>query len=350
MSNKEEKKTLPEERYDKKLFKQAVKAAQEAKKIEDIQRRKKRVGRFLLIGVGVVTLAFTVYLMLPLFKPKSEYIVSEKYPEYLSYLNIDGEVLSGYFDKKVSVDGLKAESVLVFNPLTGDVLLEKNSNERKSVASLTKLMTAIITLENFNLDDTVTVSLENFPEGISLQLGVKDGDKITVENILKAMLISSYNDSAYVIANAYPYGGYDGFIKAMNRKAVMLNMNDTHFSNPAGLDEKENYSTANDIAILASVSRKYPIVLDMVEREREIVNWSSESGLLSTEVLTTNKLFEDVKYVHGLKTGNTDLAGQCFVGYFIYPNGKELITVILNSTDRFGDTKVIEGYARSILK
>lgn len=350
MQKEERKKTLPEERYDKKLFKQAVKAAQEAKRVEDIQRRKKKLGKYLLIFIGVITLSFIVYLILPLFMAKSEYTLSLQYPINLSYKGIKSEDLNGYFDRDISVDSLKADSVLVYNPITGDILLEKKSNERKSIASITKLMTAIITIENFNLDDTVTVSLENFPNGITLQLGVKQGDKITVENILKAMLISSYNDSAYVIANAYPYGGYDGFIKAMNRKASMLNMDNTHFSNPAGLDQDENYSTAYDVAILSSVSRKYPLILDMVEREREIVNWSSESGLLSTEVLTTNKLFEDVKYAHGLKTGNTDLAGQCFVGYFVYPSGNELITVILNSSDRFGDTKIIEGYARALLK
>lgn len=350
MEEKSNQKKLPNERYDKKLFKQAVKAAQEAKKVEEIQRRRKRLGKSLLIFISVLSFAFVIYLVLPLFKPKSEFTISESLPNYLSYSSINGEVLNGYLEKGISVDSLKAQSVLVFNPSNGDILFEKNAYEKKSIASITKLISAIVILENFNLDDTVTVSLENIPEGTTLQLGVKDGDKITVENILKAMLISSYNDSAYVIANAYPYGGYNGFIKAMNRKAGMLNMRGSHFENPAGLDQEGNYSTAFDIGILASVSRKYPIILDMVQRREDIVKWNSDSGLVSTKVLTTNKLFDDNKYVYGLKTGNTDLAGQCFVGYFKYSNKKELITVILNSSDRFGDTKILEGYTRSLLK
>jgi len=350
MEEKGKQKKLPEERYDKKLFKQAVKAAQEAKRIEDVKRRRKRLGKSILVFVGVLTVGFIVYLVIPIFKPKSEFTTSQSLPNYLLYSSINGEVLNGFVEKDISVDSLKAQSVLVFNPSSGDILFEKNAYEKKSIASLTKLLSAIVTIENFNLEDTVTVNLENIPQGTTLQLGAKSGDKITVENILKAMLISSYNDSAYIIANAYPYGGYDGFIKAMNRKAAMLNMKNSHFSNPAGLDQEDNYSTAYDVGILASVSRRYPIILDMVQRRKDTVRWNSDSGLVSTEVLTTNKLFEDVKNVYGLKTGNTDLAGQCFVGYFKYSNQKELVTVILNSSDRFGDTKVLEGYTRSLLK
>jgi len=350
METKEKKKILPEERYDKKLFKQAVKAAQEAKRVEEKQRSKKRWAKVGFISLVLVVIAFCIYLIVPLFQPKSEYTVANIYPKSLGYEKLVGEDVGGYIDKSISVDSLKAQSAIVFNPSNGDILFEKDTHERKSIASLTKLISAIVVLESFKLDDVITVSLENIPQDLSLQLGAKDGDKISIENIFKAMLISSYNDAAYIVANAYPYGGYEGFIKAMNRKAEMLKMKESNFSNPAGLDQEGNYSTAFDIAILVSVVRNYPEIMDMVKREREIVNWSNNSGLLSTEVLTTNKLLEESTYIKGLKTGITDLAGQCFAGYFVYPNGNELVTVVLNSAERFEDTKTIEKYARPLLK
>jgi len=350
MEEKSKQKKLPEERYDKKLFKQAVKAAKEAKEIELKQRRRKRLRKDIIIFLSAITFSFVIYLILPLLQPKAEYTIAIKYPVDLGYKEITGEILNGYTDSNLEISNLKSQSILVFNPLNGDILFEKDSLEKKSIASLTKLMSAIIILENFKLDDIVTVSLENIPKDVYLQLGVKEGDKITVENILKAMLISSYNDSAYVIANAYPYGGYDGFIKAMNRKAEALNMKGSHFVNPAGLDQEGNYSTAFDIGILASVARKYPDIMNTVKKEKDTVTWSTQGGLLSTEVVSTNKLIQKSRYIGGLKTGNTDLAGECFVGYFVYPSGNELITVVLNSQDRFGDTESIEGYVRKVLK
>jgi D-alanyl-D-alanine carboxypeptidase (penicillin-binding protein 5/6) len=298
----------------------------------------------------VVVIAFCIYLIVPLFEPKNEYTVANIYPKSLRYERLVGEDINGYEDKSISVVNLKAQSAIAFNPSNGDILLEKDIHERKSVASLTKLISAIVVLESFKFDDVITVSLENIPQDLSLQLGAKEGDKISIENILKAMLISSYNDTAYIVANAYPYGGYEGFIKAMNRKAEMLKMNESHFSNPAGLDQDDNYSSAFDISTLVSVVRNYSEIMNIVIKEREVINWSNNSGLLSTEVLTTNKLLQESIYIKGLKTGITDLAGQCFVGYFVYPNGNELVTVVLNSSERFEDTKTIEKYSRPLLK
>lgn len=349
MEKKEKEKILPQERYDKKLFKQAVKAAQAAKLVEEKQKRRRKAKKSLLIFLLLLLICFGIYLVLPFFEPKQEYTVAIKHPTSLMYEEIQEHILNEYSDDTLALSNLQAESVIVFNPLNGEVLFEKESNEKRNIASLTKLISAIITLENFDLDDVITVSLENIPEDLHLQLGVKDGDSISVENILKAMLVSSYNDSAYIIANAYPYGGYEGFVKAMNRKTEMLRMKNTSFSNPAGLDQEGNYSSAFDMGILSSVSRKYPEILSIVDSEKEIVSWSTQNGLLSTEVVSTNKVINEIKYIKGLKTGNTDLAGECFIGYFLYPSGNELITVVLNSQDRFGDTTIIERYARQVL-
>ena len=340
--------SLPDERYDIKLYKQAVKASKEAKRIAEKERRKKRVERTFLGIILFIVLCFGIYLISKIFVPKPEYIEAYEYPLSLSYEPIQEEI-HPHTSLNLDVE-LSAQSAIAFNPVDGNILYEKDSSKRVDIASLTKLMSVVVALDTFDLDESITVSTDNIPQDLDWKLGLKDGDVITVENILKAMLISSYNDAAYVLANAYPYGGYEGFIKGMNRMAKVLRMYSSNFSNPAGIDDPLNYSTAHDVAILSSVVRKYPQVLDIVNMGKDTINWSSSDGLVSKEIMTTNQLYGTNKYMRGLKTGITDLAGQCFVGYFVYPSGNELITVIINSQDRFGETVLIEKYAREKLK
>ncbi len=348
MEEKKEK-PLSQDRYDRKLFKQAVKAAKEAKELEKRKKNRKSFlkGLFSVLILGVI--AVVVYFVPPLFTPKEQYTLSQRYPQRLMFEYIQEKNISYGQDESISVPSISAESAIVFNPVNGDILYEKNINEKRSIASLTKLMTAIVVIENFKLDDVIEVKLENIPQDLDWQSGLKEGDKISVENLFKAMLISSYNDTGYIFANEYPNGGYNEFINEMNSKAKELKMNSTHFSNPVGIDEQQNYSTALDIAILSSVVRKYSDILRVVRIEKEVINWSTKDGLVSKEILSTNKLFEKNKYIQGLKTGITDLAGQCFTGYFVYPNGNQLVTVVILSKDRFGDTTLLEKYSRSIL-
>lgn len=349
MEEKKEK-PLSKDRYDSKLFKQAVKAAKEAKELEKREKKKKRFLKGLLSVLILGIVVAIVYFLPPLFVPKNEFTLSQEYPKRVMYEYIQEERILYEQDESISVPSLSAESAIVFNPVNGDILYEKNINEKRSIASLTKLMTAIVVIENFQLDEVIDVKLENIPQDLDWQSGLKEGDKISVGNLLKAMLISSYNDTGYIFANAYSNGGYEGFINAMNTKTEVLKMNSSHFSNPVGIDEQENYSTVMDVAILSSVVTKYSEILKIVGLEKEVINWSTKDGLISKEILSTNKLFEENRYIKGLKTGITELAGQCFTGYFIYPNGNELVTVVINSKDRFGDTTLLEKYSRSILK
>ncbi len=342
--------SLPQERYDRELYKQAVKAAKEAKELERRDRKRDKVRKILLSFVLLPVVVISGYFVLSLFKPKAEYTLANESPKARKYDFIEEEKETTPFSTAtLSIPEISSQGAMVFNPVTGDVLYEKNVNEKRSIASLTKLMSAIIVLETFDLDDVITASRENIPEDMDWQLGVKEGDSITVENLLKSMLISSYNDSAYIIANAYPNGGYSAFIKAMNQKAKSLRMNSTTFSNPAGIDEEENFSTVKDVAILTSVVRKYPDILRIVKIGKEILNWGSSDGIASKEVFTTNQLYASTPYIKGLKTGITDLAGQCFVGYYVYPNGNEIVTIVVNSKNRFDETVLLEKYAREKL-
>ncbi len=342
-------KALPDERYDMELYKKAVKASREAREIAEKVKRKERIRKTSICFMAFVFLCIGIYLLNRVFVPKPEYLVAHEYPRALEYEAVSGELFHRYTDSHLDIE-LSAKNAIAFNSVNGDILYEKNAYEKVSIASLTKLMSVLVALDSFDLDEALIVSTQNIPEDLDWKLGLEDGDVITVENLLKAMLISSYNDSAYVLASAYPYGGYEGFIKAMNKKARGLRMFSSNFSNPAGIDDPLNYSTARDVAILASVARKYPKILNIVNLDKEIVSWNNKNGLTSKEIVTTNQLYGTNKYMKGLKTGITDLAGQCFVGYFVYPNGDELITVVINSKDRFNETMLIEKDAREKLK
>lgn len=339
-----------DKRYDRELFKKAVKAAKQAKEDERKLKAKKRIKRVFLFTFLSIFLSFGIYFLLTSIKPKEEYILSVSLPTESKWSDIEGESIFESIDKDINVKEISSKAAIAFNPLNGEILYEKNINEKMSVASLTKLISSIVVIETFSIQEVIDASTENIPKDLDWQLGLKDGDKVSIENLLKCMLISSYNDCAFVVANAYPYGGYTGFIKAMNTKAKELKMYSSSFSNPAGIDQEDNYSTVRDLALLISVSRKYDLIYKYANTGKEVVNWSTSQELISREIFTTNQLMGSNKYIRGLKTGITDLAGQCFAGYFVYSSGSELITVVINSNDRFVETALLESLARQSLK
>lgn len=250
----------------------------------------------------------------------------------------------------ISANNISAQSVLVFDSRNGSLIFQKNIDERRAIASITKLLSVIVALETFNLDDTIEVSLENMPENLDWKLELQEGDNIKVDALLKSMLLSSFNDTAYILANAYPNGGYSGFVKAMNNKAKVLRMHDSMFSNPAGLDNERNYSTARDVGKLVSASLNYKYILEVTGKASANISWNSGDELKSKTIYTTNQLYGVNPYSRGLKTGITKDAGQCFVGYFVYPNKAEIVTVVLGSEDRFTDTQNLERLSRQVLE
>ena len=343
-------KVLPDERYDEKLFKQAYKAGLEAKELEKKNSKKKKLFTLSLISLSVLLLVVLIFFLLSLRKDTLEYVESVSPTNHSVYVPILYEEKLKSIPLSISPSNISAQSALVFDSKSGSVIFEKNSTERKSVASITKLLSVIVALETFNIEDSIEVSVENIPEDLEWTLQLKQGDRIKIDYLLKAMLLSSYNDAAYVLANAYPNGGYDSFIKAMNSKAQSLRMKDSMFSNPAGLDNEKNYSTAQDVGKLVSAVLNYKYIVDLSSKGAVTISWNSGEELKSHVVYTTNQLYGVNSYIRGLKTGITKDAGQCFVGYFIYPSGSQLITVILGSTDRFTETQNLERLSRTVLE
>lgn len=337
-------------RYNEKLFKREYRALKESKKNAKIKQK-----RYVLLGYGVVSIGVLVFLYMcfllvsTLLQRKDEYLKSGNIPKSISK-EISGErVLPESISKKEFNGEISSVSALVFNPINGNIILEKNINEKRYVASLTKILSSMVIVERFNLKEVVEVSRENIPQDLDWQLGLQEGDRISVENILKAMLISSYNDVPFIIANAYPDGGYPAFISKMNMIARELRMYNSHFSNPSGLDEEENYSTALDIAQLVSSAKNYSQIMNIVGIESDNISWNRDSELITQRVKSTNELYGTNQNLKGFKTGITKLAGECFVGYYVYKNGNELITIVLGSEDRFKETAILERFGKSVL-
>jgi D-alanyl-D-alanine carboxypeptidase len=349
MNSVKKEKTLPDERYDEKLFKQAYKAGLEAKELEKKSMHKKKLLKFslVLIGVGCITVLLCVFVFFR--KEKPEYIESVERNKQEGLYEIEDEFSLSAMTLDVSVDGISAGSALVFDGKNGSILYEKNIDEKRSIASITKLISIMVALDTMNVEDSIDVHLENVPENLDWNLKLKEGDRIKIDYLLKSMLLSSFNDTAFVLANSYP-GGYDSFILEMNKKAKALRMDNSSFDNPAGLDSEKNFSTARDIGKLVSAALNYKYILNVVSVGAVKISWSSGNELMSETVYSTNQLYGVNRYVRGLKTGITDMAKQCFVGYFVYDNKKELITVVLGSEDRFKDTERLEYLSRQVLK
>jgi len=234
---------------------------------------------------------------------------------------------------------LTAKGVIVFDPDSGTVLYQKNDELPLLPASTTKIMTALIALEHYDLDDTVTISQESNSIGHSMNL--VRGEEISIENLLYGILVESGNDAAFALAQNYP-GGYSAFVERMNYRAEVLNLNRTHYRNVSGVEQAGHTTTARDLATLAKEALKNPIFAKMVNTKTITIASSDQS---TTHILRNiNELLGVVPGLIGVKTGWTENAGECLVAS-TQRNGHQIITVILGSTDRFGETEILTEWA-----
>lgn len=229
---------------------------------------------------------------------------------------------------------LSASSAILMDKESGRVLYEKSAREQRSIASITKLMTALVAVElHPDLSSTVTIKREwTGAEGSSMYL--KPEEKVTLEALLYGLMLSSGNDAALAIAG-YCGGDVESFVAEMNKKAAQLGMNDTHFANPNGLDDPDHYSTAYDMAILARA---------VLEREELRTIVSTRSVFIAGRSLTNhNKLLWRYEGCTGLKTGYTDEAGRTLVSSALR-DGQELIAVTLNAPNDWTDHAALFDY------
>jgi D-alanyl-D-alanine carboxypeptidase len=227
-------------------------------------------------------------------------------------------------------------SVVAFNPITSVTYYERNIDEKRAIASITKLMTSLVALDVYELDDVLTVTKKITITDRTLDLQV--GDKIVVSELLEATLIASKNDAAELLAQEYK-DGYAGFVDLMNEKAVSLGMNNSHFSNTSGYIDNDNYSTASDLRLLTLAAIRSDTIRELAEKSSGVFEYIRSGTIRTVDLRTTNELFGVVGSTAGLKTGYTVKSGQSFVGYFVSSEYDQVVTIILNSSDRFGETK-----------
>lgn len=225
---------------------------------------------------------------------------------------------------------VSARSAIVIEATGGTVVYEKDADTRRPMASTTKIMTALCAIESGRMDDTVTVSPDAVGvEGSSLYL--KAGDRLTLEALVKAVLLESANDAAAAIAVALD-GSVEAFAERMNSKAAQLGLVNTHFKNPHGLSDEEHYTTARELAQLAAYAMQN-------EDFRSIASSISDSidcGGSERAISNHNKLLRIYEGAVGVKTGFTKVSGRCLVSA-AERDGMMLVAVTLDAPDDWND-------------
>lgn len=240
---------------------------------------------------------------------------------------------------------ISAHSAVVMVAATGQVVYSKNMDEKRGMASTTKIMTSVIALESGLINKTVNAKSDDVNvEGTSL--GLKAGDKVTLLALVKGMLLSSGNDSANVTAT-FLGGDKEGFAHLMNNKAREIGMSSTSFRNPSGLTEEGHYSTAYDMALLGCYAIKNPLF-------REICSYKSCTVLLGDPqyektLYNHNRFLTMYEGAFGIKTGFTKASGRCLVTAVSRGN-VTLVAVTLNASDDWNDHKKLYDYCFSTIK
>lgn len=228
------------------------------------------------------------------------------------------------------VTGISAKAAVLYEPETGSFLYKKNADTPLPMASTTKIMTALVALDNASLTETVKIhDLAVGVEGSSAYL--KRGDEVTMEELLYALLLRSANDAAAAIA-FHISGSIEGFAILMNEKAEELGLCSTNFQNPHGLDGKEHYTTAKELAIIASHALDNAVFKEIVSTYKKTFNY----GDRQSTYINHNKLLNLYDGCIGVKTGFTKKSGRCLVGA-AEKDGLTFITVTLDAPNDWSD-------------
>lgn len=227
---------------------------------------------------------------------------------------------------------LNSRRCVIFDRTSKTVMYGKNEELRSAMASTTKIMTATIALENGNLQDEITIDRKAAGTGGS-RLGLKRGDKITLNDLLYGLMLRSGNDAAVAIAE-HIGGSVEGFAELMNQKATELGLKDTHFVTPHGLDSSEHYTTALELAKLTDYALKNEKFAKIVATKSTTISINGNPRQLSN----TNELLGVLNGVIGVKTGFTNGAGRCLVTE-TKRGDMDIIVVVLGADTKKDRTK-----------
>lgn len=254
-------------------------------------------------------------------------------PFDVSSINVSSEAI-----EKPSIN---SRAAIVYERSSGIILFGKNENEKRKMASTTKIMTAIVVIEKCNLEDIVTISQKAASTGGS-HLGLHTDDKISIHDLLYGLLLCSGNDAAVALAE-YVGGNISNFSNLMNSKALELGLVSTHFVTPHGLDDDDHYTTAYELALITNYALKNEIFHNIVGTKNYTISINGYSKNLSN----TNELLGNLDGVYGVKTGFTNGANRCLVTS-VKRDNMDLICVVLGADtkkDRTNDSCQLIKYA-----
>lgn len=232
---------------------------------------------------------------------------------------------------------VNARNAIAIERETKEVLFEQNGYEVVPMASTTKILTALITIERGNLEKKFVVS-KNAASIRGSKVGYKVDEEISIKELLFGLMYKSGNDAAITIAEGIG-GSIEGFADIMNHYAKSLGLLDSHFESPHGLDSAEHYSSAYDLAILTAKGMEYDMFREVVgtkEIKKEKYNFTRDYSNI-------NKILWTIPGANGVKTGYTGQAGKCLVSS-VDKDGKDIIIVVLNCPDRWKQTDKIYKY------
>lgn len=233
---------------------------------------------------------------------------------------------------------ISSRSATVIDAKTGITLYEKEPSIRHLPASTAKLMTAIVALEKCDPEQLVRIG---YVEAEPTVMGLATGDVVSIKTLLYGLLMASGNDAAFALSYSCDVSTQE-FVKEMNQKAKELEMHSTNFTNPAGFDSQDEYTTARDLAKLAKVAVASPLIAKIVTTRQTIV--TDATGLKTYYLTNINKLLGEVEGIEGVKTGQTEGSLEVLVTQTTRDNNT-IIAVVLGSQDRFLDSKQLIEWA-----
>ena len=214
------------------------------------------------------------------------------------------------------------------------VLFEENANQKKYMASTTKILTAIVIIENCNLDEVITIKKETTGiEGSSIYL--EEGEKLTVKDLLYGLMLRSGNDCAVTLA-CHCSGNINSFADLMNKTAKKIGAINSNFTNPHGLHDDNHYTTAYDLGLISCYAIDNPIFKEIVSTKKVKIPFTTRD--YDRILINKNKTLKEFEGSTGIKTGFTKKAGRCLVSS-CYRNGMELVCVVLNCPPMFEESK-----------
>ena len=286
------------------------------------------------------------------FSMDAKQVINSPLPDFLTRFKNNQVSTLGlwfpYFDKvlggSIEKPEISAKSALTYDLTTNRVIFSKNQDERLPIASLTKVMTAIVALENKKPDDKYVVKKSDLVGENSM--GLTENEILTLEDLLYGLILMSGNDAAETIADNYSMGR-SGFITAMNDKTKSLGLKNTNFTNPSGLEgDGDQYSTAEDLLVITKYAMNFPLFAKVAETFEYSIPYSFEHKAFYLQNETN--LLTSYPGVKGIKTGFTPEAELCLITYLEHENHR-IIGVLLGSSNRREEMKELLDYSIKVL-